>query len=58
MVFRLEETLFFEFVGHPGKNVAVFGVDHGRDTILTRCEKDVEDFVVTQLKGFVCHINL
>ena len=57
MVFWLKETLFFEFVGHPGKNVAVFGVDHRRDTILPCCEKDVEDLVVAELKGFVCHVD-
>lgn len=56
VVFRLKETLFLEFVSHPGKNVAVFGVDHGRDTILPRCEKDIEDLVVADLESLVGHV--
>lgn len=57
VVFRLKQPLFFEFISHPGKNVAVFGMDHCRNTILPRCEKDVEDLVVAQLEGFVGHVD-
>ncbi len=57
VVFWRVEALFFELVGHPGEDVAVFGVDHCCDAVFAGGEEHVEDLVVAELEGFVGHVD-
>ena len=51
-------VLRFQVLGHPVNNVGVLGMDHGRDAESPGRMHDVQDLVIAQLKGFVCHVYL
>ncbi len=58
MVVRGGHILGFQVFGHPVNNVGVLGVDHGCDPESPGGMHDVQDLVISQLKGFVCHVYL
>jgi hypothetical protein len=58
VVIRFGHSFLLKFLGHPFHDLSVFGMDHGGEIMLTGCKHDIEKFPVSQLEGFVCHVQL
>jgi hypothetical protein len=58
VVIRFSHSLLFKFLGHPFHDLSVFGMDHGGEIVLPSREHDIEKFPVSQLEGFVRHVQL